>query len=159
MNNDLSHDWSERFFNNTYILLFVGVIIFLSSRLLSYEVSFTTILLLGVWFLDCYLKTKSRFDNDTAFADLSFAVISFIAGRIIEFISTYNLNYLENPRLNNLLIYGIALFFVWIANLEICKKSKLCDPYKRINWHRNFSVLLGIGSFVFTIFQIWKGTI
>ena len=78
--------------------------------------------LVGVWLLDGFLKEKFSIDNETLFADLSFAAFIFSGSQVITEIGRYQSNDKYVDYLLKLCVLTFILFFIWILNLSLFRE-------------------------------------
>lgn len=79
------------------------------------------LLLVGIWFIDFYLKRLLQFDNITLFADLSFSALVFAIGQGISLIDLKSEKItIEIDYVSQLLFTTFMLFVLWLINLGMC---------------------------------------
>ena len=116
-------------------------------------VSRAFLLLVGIWFIDFYLKRLLPFDNITLFADLSFAALVFAIGQGISLIDLKSEKItLETDYASQLLFTTFILFVLWLMNLGMCdyiSKTRLNAPQDEsptfsygIAWFTSFFIAL-----------------
>jgi hypothetical protein len=97
--------------------------IILTYIFISANLAFSLSTLVGVWYIDGYLKKSFEYPNETLFADLSFASLIFFIGQksVGELLvlpeksgSLSNLEYQVLP-------IAIGLCILWLGNLRLCR--------------------------------------
>ncbi len=125
--------------------------------LLSPHLAYGLALLIGIWYIDAYLKKSFEYPNETLFADLSFAAFVFFAGQrsdsILSITST-----VENLREPVVRVFPITLglCILWLGNLRLCRGLIYPDKYLQSREHVRYvwtiSILFAFlyGSSIFT---------
>lgn len=117
------------------------------------NLTFVLILLVGVWWLDAYVKRMLRYENSTAFADLSFSALIFLGTQSINLAkSGINPTSVDNA-ITKVLVFTAITGFIWLGNLSTCgglnHQSNL--PWQRVLiWF--LSLLFAILSVIFALY-------
>jgi len=79
------------------------------------------VLLIGIWWLDVYLKRIYEYYNTTAFADLSFACVVFAGSQGIAWVRGADIHDLSTNSVAQIVTITIMLVILWLGNLSVCR--------------------------------------
>lgn len=106
--------------------------------------------LVGIWYIDAYLKGAFEYPNETLFADLSFAAFIFFVGQngaqILSTLSGKNETTITAEVLVTPFIIGLGI--AWLGNLRLCRGLIYPEKYSmspqdiRIAWGLSFGIAL-----------------
>jgi hypothetical protein len=140
-------------FIDAFLVIIIASGIILTYIFLSANLAYGLAMLIGVWFIDAYLKKSFEYPNETLFADLSFAALFFFGGQkgvdILSQLPGYYSSQIvpENPILPIIIGLGIA----WLGNLRLCRG--LLHPEKFLK-SRDHIPYVWAFSFVFSLISI-----
>jgi len=104
------------------LVLFIAVGIIVTCVFLSTQLAYGLAVIVGIWFIDAYLKKSFDYPNEALFADLSFAAFIFFGGQnsndIMNLTQTTSINSTHEYQL---LPIVIGLCILWLGNLRLCR--------------------------------------
>lgn len=102
---------ADRRVNELDILFMLSIVLGVGASFvwLPQNITVTIMLLLGIWSIDVYLKRLVGIGISTAFADLSFASLVFVASRGVSLIHEESLTQYDSIYLMNIILISFIL--------------------------------------------------
>lgn len=114
-------------------LLVVAIVlgIILTYLFLSMNLAYGLAMLVGIWYIDAYLKKSFEYPNETLFADLSFAAFMFFVGQKGLEILSKNQGATSSTLTAETQVMPIiiGLCITWLGNLRLCRGLVHPDRY------------------------------
>jgi len=148
---------SSRIALQNQLLIDAGLVLFIVLAFVyaffrfELEITLSLVLLVGVWWIDTYLKRIYKYYNTTAFADLSFACLVFVGSQGISWVRALDINKISSDSIARITIVSILLGFLWLGNLSICRGLFENSRNAEVQ-HR--ALLIWITSFLFSAFSV-----
>jgi hypothetical protein len=124
---------------NLYIEAFLALVtasgIIFTYFFFSINLAYGLAMLLGLWYIDAYLKNSFEYPNESLFADLSFAsFIYFIGQKSVGLLLSVPGNTGQSIIVDNQIIpIIIGLYIVWLGNLRLCRALIKPELYTNVN--------------------------
>lgn len=141
----------------TLSIITISTIIVLFYFFGPLSVSIALTLLVGVWFIDVFLKYRFEIDIQTIFADLSFASLILIGGQIIEILQPQSLSGSKVTNVQDIVVFTVVLAIIWLGNLSAC--SYLSKPNFPGYIAMTISIMLSLFSIGLALMPYYLGLI